>query len=143
MIKIAKIRDVKDPTSGSPMSAGIDLYIPNDFESQILYPNRSIKIPSGLKMIIPENQCGIIMNKSSIGSQGILVGAELIDSDYRGEIHIDLHNVGIAPFQLTAGQKITQIVIQSYSNDFTIVNSSDIINNTTRGIGGFGSTGDK
>lgn len=146
-MKILICRDVKVPTRGTVESAGLDFYVPNDYKGPfVLEPGQSVKIPSGVKMVIPKGKAGIFMNKSSHGSRGLFVGACVVDSDYRGEVHLDLHNHGLAPFEIHHGMKIVQMLIQKVEYERTeLVTESafDMFNNTERGSGGFGSTGDK
>ena len=94
-MKFLKTRDVKDPNRGTPQSAGIDLFIPNDFTPQFIKPGDSILIPSGLKINVPKDHVFIMMNKSGVAVKKHLdVGACVIDEDYQGEIHIHLINAG-------------------------------------------------
>ncbi len=144
MFKYTKIRDVKSPTRGTSQSAGIDLYVPNDYPETTLKPGESVNIPSGIKMIIPENQAGIFFNKSGVGVKGILVGACVVDSDYRGEVHLNVHNCSLNDYKITPGLKLTQIVLTPVNilNIVQITPSQfDTEGSTERGSGGFGSTG--
>jgi len=144
-MKYTKVRKVKSPKRGHDTDAGIDFFIPNDFSDKEMEPGESLLIPSGIKVIIPEGHAGIFFNKSSIGTKGVIIGAQVIDSDYRGEVHIDLHNVGDEAVNILAGSKITQLIIlpiagltpEEINNE---VFEADV---TKRGVGGFGSTGDK
>lgn len=124
-MKIVKVRDVKTPTRGHSSDAGVDFYIPNElpnifglthsmnfvYTTIYLKPQQSICIPSGIKMIIPHGYAGIFLNKSSIGKQGLLVGGQVVDSGYRGEIHLDLHNTSNDDISIEVGQKIAQMLI--------------------------------
>jgi len=143
---ITLTRDVKKPNRGTSNSAGIDFYVPNDFKATILEPGQSVKIPSGVKMLLPPGKVGIFFNKSGHGSKGLQVGACVVDSDYRGEVHLDLHNISLKDFEIKPGMKITQMLVQ----DVDLYEVQQISNeeystyeNTERGSGGFGSTGDK
>jgi len=143
-MKIFITRDVKTPQRGTEEAAGLDFFVPNDFSAVHLEPGRSIKIPSGIKMILPKGKVGIFMNKSSHGSKGLFVGACVVDSDYRGEVHLDLHNVGLDDFIIKPGMKITQMLIQKVDVEPFETLSEEAFNltlNTARGSGGFGSTG--
>lgn len=150
-LKFHKTRDVKSPTRGTRGSAGIDFYIPNDFtvenkEDLLLCPGRNIVISSGIKVSFEDpNYALIAFNKSGIASMShLIVGACVIDSDYRGEVHIDLHNIGNEIIALKPGMKIVQFIL-------TAINPCDLEEVVTeeelwkgeseRGEGGFGSTG--
>lgn len=140
---ISKTKDVKTPEVGTAESAGIDFFIPDDFWVQTLWDGQKVTIASGIRMMIPQGFMGVFLNKSSIGSKGILIGAQVIDSDYRGEIHIDLHNISDSGFKLKAGMKIAQLIIVPYmKTELTEISTSEFDKDiTVRGNGGFGSTG--
>jgi dUTP pyrophosphatase len=146
-MKYIKTRNVKDPTRGTADSAGIDFYIPNDFNNgfeYLLHPNDSVNIPSGIKVVLEPGTCGIFFNKSGIAVKGMLVGAQVIDADYRGEVHLNIHNTSRLSHVLKPGQKITQLIIQSIDLAVPKLITEDEYsqNDTTeRGSGGFGSTG--
>jgi dUTP pyrophosphatase len=147
-MKFLKIRDVKDPSRGTSKSAGIDLFIPNDFEPRTLAPGDSTLIPAGLKVNIPEDYAFIAFNKSGVSTKKHLaVGACVIDEDYQGEIHIHLYNFGKEPITLNAGDKIIQCVLLPVLYEpVEMVQSEDDLwegKSTERGEGGFGSTGIK
>ena len=126
-MKFLKTRDVKDPSRGTPQSAGIDLFIPNDFTPQFIRPGDSILIPAGLKVNIPHNHVFLMMNKSGVATKKHLdVGACVIDEDYQGEIHIHLMNVGNESTSLSPGEKIAQCLLMPvvYA-DVDVVESED------------------
>lgn len=139
-------RDVKKPNRGTKQSAGVDFYIPNDFPKTCIEPGESVTIPAGVKLIIPAGFSGNFFNKSGIAKQGLIVGACIVDSDYRGEVHLDLHNITNLPIEIEPGQKITQMLIQPVDCTQVKQISEKQFNkeaNTERGGGGFGSTGVK
>ena len=145
MFKYIKTREVISPERGTEQSAGIDFFIPNDaFGTLPLRPGESTKIPSGIKMVIPEGYCLQFVNKSSWGSKGLFVGACLVDSDYRGEVHLDIHNFSKEHIQLTPGMKIVQAILLPAPNlppKEISHQEFSVYENTERGNGGFGSTG--
>lgn len=147
-MKFLKTREVKDPNRGTPQSAGIDLFIPEDFTHQFIRPGDSILIPAGLKVNVPKDHVFIMMNKSGVATKKRLdVGACVIDEDYQGEIHIHLINVGNESTSLSPGEKIAQCLLMPvvYA-DVEIVESEESLwegKVTERGEGGFGSTGTK
>ena len=160
MIRFAKVRPVKSPCRGSAFSAGIDFFVPNDFDSKVVLPGEDILIPSGIKMEIPEHTMLVGMDKSGIASStaakecvgmsdkskllpsAIVVGAKLIDADYPGEIHLHLINVGKRSIIIEAGQKIAQFVLMPVFYDSPIeVEESELRIPSTERTGGFGSTG--
>ncbi len=129
------------PTYGSVASAGADLYACEDTPVTIL-PAETKLIHTGIAMEIPEGLVGLVYARSGLASKRGLAPANkvgVIDSDYRGEIMVALHNHGTEPQTVEAGERIAQIVFAPYmAADFTVV---DELNDTARGVGGFGSTG--
>lgn len=110
-MKYLRVRDVKQPERGTELSAGIDLFIPNDFPTYTLQPGHSVFIPSGIKAKVPAGHALIFFNKSGIAAKrNLMVGACVVDEDYQGEMHLDLKNVGTEAQVLEAGSKITQMV---------------------------------
>ena len=144
-MKYIKIRDVKSPTRGTPHSAGIDFYIPNEWnegEPYQLGPGRSLLIPAGVKLKVPNGHALIAFNKSGVATkQNLSVGACVVDEDYEGEIHLHLINVGRSHTTIKPGQKLTQFILipVSYMDVHVLEELPD--RNTERGAGGFGSTG--
>jgi dUTP pyrophosphatase len=168
LLKYSKMRNVKSPERGHATDAGIDFYCPvfdetfkDDVLSKpsnqsgvsitedklIIEPNHNITIPSGIKVEIPYGYMGLLLNKSGIASNyDMIVGAQVIDTFYNGEVHIDLHNVGKKNFVITQGMKLVQMVLTPVlSTDLTEVEEDDLYEwmkqDSYRGAGGFGSTG--
>ena len=159
-MKYAKVRDVKSPERGTGKSAGIDFFVPNDFDA-ILYPHKDILIPSGIIVEIPENcmlmaadKSGVVTSKHAIKSNGlipkneafdgsIIIGAKIIDEDYQGEIHIHLINTSNYPVRILPGRKIAQfIIVPIIYEDFEQVPKGRLFTRASeRGAGAFGSTG--
>lgn len=148
-LKFSKLRDVKSPNRANVTDAGIDFYIPNDFPQTTLVSHESALIPSGIKIEIPFGYAGIFMNKSGVAAKKkLLVGAQVVDQFYCGEVHLDLHNVGEDAVILNPGDKIVQLVLVPVSSCVPFeVNEDDLYKemkeSVTRTTGGFGSTGTK
>ena len=143
-MNIKKLNEnAKVPTYGSSAAAGADLYACEASEITI-EPNQTKLIHTGLAMEIPEGLVGLIYARSGLASKKGLAPANkvgVIDSDYRGEIMVALHNHGTEAQTVADGERIAQIVFAPYyAADFTVVEE---LNNTARGDGGFGSTGTK
>ena len=136
-----KVADVKAPSYGTPGSAGLDFYIPEHTSPELLTikPRESVIIPSGIKCKIPEGHCGVFLNKSSIAKLGLIVGAQVIDSDYRGEMQIHLINVSDRIVILEPGQKVAQMLVMPAEH--ALLAEGPVPPDTERGSGGFGSTG--
>ena len=90
-------------------------------------------------MAIPDGCAGLIWDKSGIAKSGLHTMAGVIDSGYRGEIIINLVNLGESLVYIESGQKIAQIIIQKI--EYPEITEGEIDDRTTRGESGFGSTG--
>lgn len=146
-IRCVLTRDVKTPTRAHTTDAGIDFYIPNDFKEKTLHPGENVLIPSGVKIEIPVGFVGLFLNKSSVASKkSLLIGAQVIDPFYSGEVHIDLHNVSNSDVTIKPGEKIAQMLVIPVVHCQIINNNdkelySDFRMSKYREDGGFGSTG--
>lgn len=141
-MKISKCRDVKTPSRGTSKSAGIDFYTPNDMKPILLGPGEDALIPSGIKAQVPPGHALIAFNKSGVATKNKLTkGAEVVDEDYTGEIHIHVFNSGKITSLINPGQKLIQfILIEMNYENIEEVESLDEIE-TERNDKGFGSTG--
>lgn len=129
------------PKYATEYSAGADLYscIQNDVTIQ---PNETAFIKTGISLEIPCGYAGFIYARSGLASRNGLAPANkvgVIDSDYRGEIIVALHNQSNIPQTIADKMRIAQLVIAPYIQaEFNEVSTLD---DTDRGTGGFGSTG--
>ena len=133
--------DAIPPTYGSSSAAGADLYALTEKDIPIA-AGATVFIRTGIAMEIPEGYVGLIFARSSMGAKRNLAPANkvgVIDSDYRGEIQVVLHNHGNSEQTICPGERIAQLVIVPYLRaDF---NECSSLSSTERGDGGFGSTG--
>lgn len=131
----------KLPTYGSAEAAGADLYACLDGDVTIL-PGQTAFIPTGFAMAVPRGCAGLIYARSGMACKRGLAPANkvgVIDSDYRGEIIVALHNHGTEERTVVHGERIAQMVITPVLTPaYEIVES---LEKTARGEGGFGSTG--
>ena len=129
------------PTYGSAEAAGADLYACLEAEVTIL-PGQTAFIPTGFAMAIPKGCAGLIYARSGMACKRDLAPANkvgVIDSDYRGEIIVALHNHGSEARTVSHGERIAQMIITPVLTPaYEIAESLD---NTARGEGRFGSTG--
>ena len=131
------------PTYGTEFSAGADLYALLD-GSITIEPGETKMIGTGLAFAIPEGLVGLVFARSSLGTKKGLAPANkvgVIDSDYRGEVRVVLHNHGSVAQTIENGERIAQMAfVPYYAAEFSVV---DELSATLRGEGGFGSTGSK
>lgn len=129
------------PTYGSQEAAGADLYACLDAPVTIA-PGESQFIPTGLAMALPKGYAGLIYARSGLACKKGLAPANkvgVVDSDYRGEFIVVLHNHGTCPQTVQHGDRIAQLVITPvFTPGFVI---SEELDETARASGGFGSTG--
>ena len=139
-INIKKVNeDAIIPTKGSDYAAGYDLYATKD---EVIFPHNTTKVSTGLAIEIPEGYYGGIFARSGLASKKRVRPANcvgVIDSDYRGEIIVLLHNDSERHQFISKGDRIAQLIVLPYlSIEFEEVEN---LNETERGEGGFGSTG--
>lgn len=144
-MKISKIRNVKTPVRGTPLSAGIDFFVPDDFPGiHYLIPGDAVNIPSGIKVKVPHGYALIFMNKSGVAvKKGLQVGACVVDEDYQGEVHLHVRNTSTEVQSIKPGEKLVQaLLIPVEYADIEVVDVNELYEEKTqRGEGGFGSTG--
>jgi len=129
------------PKRGSNEAAGYDLYADVDDIIEVM-PHSTVKIGTGLAMEIPDGYFGAIFARSGLATKEGLrpsncVGC--IDQDYRGEVIVALHNDSDTSRFITPNERIAQLVIIPYLE--VEFNEVEKLNTTSRGTGGFGSTG--
>lgn len=137
-LRIKKLHpDAIPPKYALPQDAGMDFFA---LETTIIPPQERKLISTGIALAIPAGYVGLIWDKSSIAAKhGIKTMAGVIDSGYRGEIKILLHNLSPQPYTMEKGAKIAQMLIQPVEQK-KIVEVQEL-DETARGQGGFGSTG--
>jgi dUTP pyrophosphatase len=145
MMNIIPVKKVRPnailPTYGSTEAAGADLYACLD-ESVTILPHETAFIPTGLSMELPKGTGGFIMARSGLACKQDLAPANkvgLIDSDYRGEFMVALHNHGTQIRTVQHGDRVAQLVIVPVLTP--TYNEVEELDTTNRGAGGFGSTG--
>ena len=141
-INIKKLNDNAIlPTYGSEFSAGADLYACLD-EPVTVRPGEAYLFHTGLAMEIPEGYAGLVFARSGLATKKGLAPSNkvgVIDPDYRGEIMVSLYNHSKEDRVIEHGERIAQLVLTPFiTAEWNIV---DELNETVRGVGGFGSTG--
>ena len=137
-------KNAHEPTYGSQYAAGADLYALTGGEKILFEPGETKMIHTGLADEIPEGYAGLVYARSGIATKRGLAPANkvgVIDSDYRGEVMVSLHNHSSSVQEIADGERIAQLVIAPFLSAEFI--ECDELSDTVRGEGGFGSTGKK
>ena len=164
ILKFKKILPVQSPQRANYTDAGIDFFVPDytpQFAEEFVEKNKSLSygpdgivlkqgerclIPSGIKVNVPDGHMLCAFNKSGISTKkGLVVGAQVVDQDYRGQVHISLINTSNTVVLLSHGEKVVQFVLIPVSYSYPQeVNDEDELypakSTSSRGENGFGST---
>ena len=129
------------PTYGSAEAAGADLYACLDAPVTV-QPGETAWIPTGIALEVPQGCAGLIYARSSMGAKRGLAPANkvgVIDSDYRGQVMVALHNHSALPQTVEPQERIAQLLITPVFTPGFV--ETEELSDTQRGAGGFGSTG--
>lgn len=151
-IKVEVLPDGTLPAKARRSDAGWDLYATSDIT---IYPGQVLKHPLNIKLQLPTGTWAEITSKSGLGAKGLLVYAGVIDEEYRGIPHVVMTNVWLidqldehgiplmrtTPIVIKKGEKLAQLIMNPYSPNFFVTQVDKVDDNTSRGAGGFGSTG--
>ena len=123
-----------------PQDAGFDIASLVDVTIQ---PGEQSLLSTGLHMSVPVGYVGLIRDRSSVALRGGAVTAGVIDSAYRGEVKIVMHNLGKEPLVFKRGERMAQCLVIPHLDGASAVAVSSLgeLGSTERGAGGFGSTG--
>ena len=137
-LKIKKLdNEAIVPQYAHPDDAGFDLFSLNDIE---IPPRSRAQVSTGIAMEIPTGFVGLIWDKSGLSHKhGLKTLGGVIDSGYRGEVKVGLINLSAETYILEKGHKVAQMIIQK--KETCEIVEVDELSNTSRGEGGFGSTG--
>ena len=124
------------PLRAHPTDSGADLFA---LERTVLPARGVVKVRTGVAVELPENTSGIIWGKSSVESRGIKAMAGLVDAPYRGELLVCMYNLNDTECVFEAGQKVAQLVV--LPTLYPSFEEAEELSDTSRGSGGFGSTG--
>lgn len=138
VLKIKKLSpDVTIPTYAHAGDAALDLLASTEVT---VAPLQRVQVPTGIAMEIPEGYVGFVWDKSGLShKQGIKTLGGVIDAGYRGEIMVGIINLGTDAYTFAKGNKVAQMVIQK--RELVTIEEVTELSDTTRGQGGFGSTG--
>jgi dUTP pyrophosphatase len=125
------------PDYGSAGAAGADV---RASAAVVIPPGGRAAVPTGLHLAIPEGHVGLVWPRSGLAVRhGIDTLAGVIDSDYRGELRVVLVNHGDEPFRIEPGDRVAQLLVQRVER--AVFTTAEGLDRTSRGSGGFGSTG--
>lgn len=143
-IKVKKLKkNARLPVYGTEFSAGADLCACLD-EPVSIAPGETKLLSVGISMEIPAGYAGLVFARSGLATKRHLAPANkvgVIDSDYRGEFFVPLHNHGAQPQTIEDGERIAQMILTPYLTAKFV--EAESLSETVRGAGGFGSTGTK
>lgn len=169
-MKYTKVKNVKSPCRANTTDAGIDFFVPDDltkteldrkphdgaeffcingFMDHIrLDPGGRCLIPSGIHVRLEPGTALLLVNKSGVAAnKGLTVGSCLVDETYTGEVHLSIINTTAHSVRIEPGDKIVQGIILNVSHSMPeeFASEEDLYKDfeTTRGAGGFGSSGTK
>ena len=129
------------PTYGSAGAAGADLYACLD-AAVTIQPGETFWVPTGIALEVPPGCAGLVYARSSMGAKRGLAPANkvgVVDSDYRGEVRVVLLNHSKEPQTIQPGERVAQFVITPVLTP--AYDEAEELEDTSRGTGGFGSTG--
>ena len=142
-VRVKKLNEnAQLPRYGSERAAGADLYACLDCDSVSINAGETVFIKTGIAVEIPDGLVGLVYARSGLACKQGLDPANkvgVIDSDYRGEIMVAMHNHSSSAKTVENGERIAQIVFAPYVTANLI--ESETLDDTARGAGGFGSTG--
>lgn len=125
------------PLRGHAGDAGLDLRVPHDVQ---IKSNDSLVVDTGVRLIIPEGYCGVLMSKSGLYVTEAVTTTGLIDAGYSGTIKVRILNHNrFDELKLSAGDKFTQVVFLKCHTPKLVL--AEVQHHDERGDGGFGSTG--
>ncbi|HVZ91460.1 MAG TPA: dUTP diphosphatase [Rhizomicrobium sp.] len=141
IVRLAHARDLPLPAYATEGSAGLDLLAAIDADIE-LRPGARKAVPCGIALALPDGYEAQVRPRSGLALHHgvtLLNAPGTVDSDYRGEVKAILINLGEAPFTISRGMKIAQLVIARFKH--VTLKEVDALPESARGEGGFGSTG--
>lgn len=141
-LPVKKLRDgAVVPVRATAQSAGLDLCACIDAPVTVK-AGETVVVPTGIAVALPENTVGLIFGRSGLGVKHGLAPANavgVIDSDYRGELLVGIHNHSDKDYTIAPDERIAQLVVSPVLFPATV--EVDSLDETERGEGGFGSSG--
>jgi dUTP pyrophosphatase len=141
VVRLAHARDLPLPDYATEAAAGADLLAAIDGDIELGPLDRRI-VPTGISIALPPGFEGQVRPRSGLAAKNGVTVANApgtIDADYRGEVGVILVNLGREPFRITRGMRIAQLIVARHAR--AVWREVKELERTTRGAGGFGSTG--
>jgi len=133
---------VQAPSQAHFGDAGFDLHAAEDVT---IDSGQSVAVSTGIAIKLPTGAVGMVCPRSGLAAKHqvtVLNAPGIVDEGYRGEVKVLLINHGQRPFEVAAGDRVAQLVIVPYlAPTVTVLGDGETLDDTDRGIGGFGSTG--
>lgn len=141
--RLAVVRELPTaqlPKKGSVDAAGFDLFAA---EPASVDAGKRLLVDTGIVIAIPEGTYARVAPRSGLAVKGVDVGAGVIDRDYRGRVRVLIINNSDKEFIIQIGDRIAQLILEKVADDVAVNEFSDVaqLGITSRGAGGFGSTG--
>jgi dUTP pyrophosphatase len=141
--RLAHAADLPLPSYQSEGASGLDLIAAIASDRPVtIRPGERALIPTGIAVALPQGSEGQVRPRSGLAVRHgvtVLNAPGTIDADYRGEIHVVLVNLGDASFTIERGARIAQLIVAPVMQ--AMIREALDLDETTRGVGGFGSTG--
>jgi dUTP pyrophosphatase len=128
--------EARIPTRAHPDDAGLDLY---GLEDVVLAPGEGKMARTGIGLALPPGYMGLVADRSSMAKRGLKTAGGVIDTGYRGEIHVVLWNISREELRIRAGERLAQLLILPVALPMPVEVSE--LDETHRGAKGFGSSG--
>jgi len=138
-VKIKRLhKDAKLPSYAHPGDAGMDLFC---LEDVTVMPGEHHRFSNGFALEFPEGFVALVKDKGSISKAGLHVMGGVFDAGFRGEYNVHLVNLSKEAYMFEKGDKVAQLVILPVARAELI--ETDLLSDSSRGAGQFGSTGKK
>ncbi|HEY4942666.1 MAG TPA: dUTP diphosphatase [Rhizomicrobium sp.] len=141
ILRLAHAHDLPLPAYATEGSAGMDLFAAIDGDVEVA-PGTYFVVPTGIAIELPQGFEAQVRPRSGLAARHgvtLLNAPGTVDSDYRGEVRVNLINLGAAPFTISRGMRIAQMVVARHERvEWT---ERTELSDTVRGAGGHGSTG--
>ncbi|XP_075132302.1 deoxyuridine 5'-triphosphate nucleotidohydrolase, mitochondrial isoform X1 [Leptodactylus fuscus] len=138
VLRFAKLSEnAYTPTRGSARAAGYDLYSAYDY---VIGPQDKAIVKTDIQICVPSGCYGRVAPRSGLAAKHFIdVGAGVVDEDYRGNVGVVLFNFGKEPFTVKKGDRVAQLICERIV--YPDLEEVKVLDDTERGAGGFGSTG--